>query len=539
MTPAPRQPTKRDVFIVFSKSEPLEAKFALAVKDGLEQLGRFAHEYEDWSWVEQNSDPEEDWSWVEQIAAPESASQDVDRAVLRSMLEACSTVLVIPPRQGKPSAGVAIELEMLARLQLPVVLLRWDLMGEEDEPPGLNMIYRYQVHGTNPNDRWISGAGPQIAELLWLACSVAELRNRHAPVGDVVLDALPAFGNAPLTAFKLRDELVNTDDYSRDPDLDALAQLATAGATAQQLRSLTEDWWCEAEPVLRNLDSDGYGPVRRPCRILHDAMRRVVERAVERFPDLKHCGSDAVIGRSRMLTRFDEIDEALRLLTVEIGRIEPDADIIDHLHATRALAHDARGDLDSAVADMDVAVRQAPDKAHELAHRFTRAVFRARRGEAEGRRAAIEDYTHILEFSSDAILRLGALNYRATHFAVLGEASAAITDWTAVIDGQAEHPRAAAQARFNRAVKYEELGKLKEARDDFTAVLAWADVSSSQRFRALEGRARVLEQLGAPDQAADDIEMMLAMNVADPEWRPELQSKMSELRSSRKGTACN
>src|SRR5690349_8427364 len=123
MTPAPRQPTKRDVFIVFSKSEPLEAKFALAVKDGLEQLGRFAHEYEDWSWVEQNSDPEEDWSWVEQIAAPKSASQDVDRAVLQSMLQACSAVLVIPARQGKPSDGVAIELEMLASLQLPVLLL--------------------------------------------------------------------------------------------------------------------------------------------------------------------------------------------------------------------------------------------------------------------------------------------------------------------------------------------------------------------------------------------------------------------------------
>ena len=38
MSATPQQPTKRDVFIVFSKSEPFEAKFALAVKDGLEQL---------------------------------------------------------------------------------------------------------------------------------------------------------------------------------------------------------------------------------------------------------------------------------------------------------------------------------------------------------------------------------------------------------------------------------------------------------------------------------------------------------------------
>jgi hypothetical protein len=107
---------------------------------------------------------------------------------------------------------------------------------------------------------------------------------------------------------------------------------------------------------------------------------------------------------------------------------------------------------------------------------------------------------------------------------------AAIADWSKVIEQQADHPRALAQARFNRGVKYEELDRLEDARDDFTAVIAWADVSSSQRFRALEGRARVLERLGAPMAAADDIEAMLAMGVADPEWRPELQEKVRALR---------
>jgi hypothetical protein len=42
------EPVQRDVFVVFSKSATSEARFALAIKEGLEELGRFAYEYEDW-----------------------------------------------------------------------------------------------------------------------------------------------------------------------------------------------------------------------------------------------------------------------------------------------------------------------------------------------------------------------------------------------------------------------------------------------------------------------------------------------------------
>lgn len=514
MSTSPQQPTKRDVFIVFSKSEPFEAKFALAVKHGLEELGRFAHEYED-------------WSWVERAIVPDGRAPEVDRAVLCAMLNACSAVLVIPARDGRPSEGAALELQMLASLQLPVVLLRWALTYEEDEPGGLNVICRYQVHGTDPNDSWITGAGESIAELLWLACNIAELRNRHVPIGSMVLDALPAFGHEPLTSFKLRDGLVNEDDYMREPNLDALADKVTASATREQLRVLIEDWWAEAEPALRSLQDDGHGPIRRPCRALLEAMQRIVERSRRLFPALESLSTDALLRRGTMLARFNDTDEAVALLTRAIAR---GGDLMHRLHAARALALHAGGDLDSAVAAMDEAVRLAPDKSYEVVHRFTRAVLRAKRGTSEAFRAAINDYTHILESKPDVNLRLSALNYRALHFASIGEVAAAIADWTQVIERQADHPRAAAQARFNRGVQYEKLGKLEDTRDDFTAVLAWADVSSSQRFRALEGRARVLERLGAPAEAADNIEAMLAMNMADPEWRPELQAKVRVLR---------
>jgi hypothetical protein len=46
----------------------------------------------------------------------------------------------------------------------------------------------------------------------------------------------------------------------------------------------------------------------------------------------------------------------------------------------------------------------------------------------------------------------------------------------------------------------------------------------------------LLERLGAPAQAADDIEAMLAMDTADPEWRPELQAKVRVLRRASEQT---
>jgi tetratricopeptide (TPR) repeat protein len=511
-----RKPVTRDVFIVFSKSETMEARFALAVKDGLERLGRFAYEYEDWSWVEQRVEGSDE-------------ETDVDRVRLRSMLQDALAVLVIPPRNGKPSEGVATELDLLAEMQLPVLILRWSYPHVQFDGDDLNVIYRYQIHGSAPNDRWIASAGQQLAELLWLACTVSELRNKYAPAGNLILDQLPAFGSEPVTSYKLRDGLIKEDDYLREPDPDAVGRSIDGSATADQLKALIEDWWLEAAPALGFLEIKGHGPVRRPCAALRQVMQGVVKRARDRFPELQHFSADALQRQGMELSRFGDFDNAIAVLTQALARTDR---YHNRIYAARAYAHDDRGDLHLALADMDAAVECADNNYDEAVNRFTRAVYRAKLKTPDAFRAAIDDYSRILDLNPEPAVQLDALNYRAMQYRRLGEIDAALADWSAVINRHDERPRAAAQARLNRAGHLSNAGSLPEARDDLTKVLEWADVSSTQRFRALEARAKVYEGLGEFAAAADDIEELLALDMADPQWRPELKEKIQSLRKA-------
>ena len=77
------------------------------------------------------------------------------------------------------------------------------------------------------------------------------------------------------------------------------------------------------------------------------------------------------------------------------------------------------------------------------------------------------------------------------------------------------------------------MGRLSEADKGLTTVLEWADLSSKQRFRALEAHAAVRKKLGDFLGAATDIEALLELDMADPDWRPELQEKAHSLREGR------
>jgi tetratricopeptide (TPR) repeat protein len=206
------------------------------------------------------------------------------------------------------------------------------------------------------------------------------------------------------------------------------------------------------------------------------------------------------------------------------------------VYMARALAHEAQGDLQDALTDMDCAVNQAENAREESMMRFSRAVYRSRLGTPAGRQGAIDDYTRVLELNTEPMIRMSALNYRGLHHAALGQIDAALADWGVVIDQAQDLPRAAAQARLNRAGSLRQRGKLVDAMDDLTAVISWPDTSSKQRFRALQGRAEIHEQLANFAAAANDIEAMLAMELADPQWRPELKEKARALRESATGS---
>jgi hypothetical protein len=51
--------------------------------------------------------------------------------------------MVIPPRGDKTSQGVTVELDLLAELQSPVLMLQWDYPYRRFERPDLNVIDEY------------------------------------------------------------------------------------------------------------------------------------------------------------------------------------------------------------------------------------------------------------------------------------------------------------------------------------------------------------------------------------------------------------
>jgi hypothetical protein len=118
----------------------------------------------------------------------------------------------------------------------------------------------------------------QLGELAWLASTIFELRTKHVPIGNLVLDQLPAFGSKPLTSFKLSAESPVENDYPREPDYPAIAASVVSATTEGHLTALIENWWAEAEPALQFLQKKGHGPMRRPCAALHESMQAVVGR---------------------------------------------------------------------------------------------------------------------------------------------------------------------------------------------------------------------------------------------------------------------
>jgi tetratricopeptide (TPR) repeat protein len=397
------------------------------------------------------------------------------------------------------------------------------------ERADVNLVYAYQVYGSVPNDRWISTAGRQLAELAWLASTVFELRTKHVSVGNLVLDQLPAFGSEPLMSFNLRAGIPPENQYLREPDYQALATLVVGATTEDQLKALIENWWAEAEAALRFLQKQGHGPVRSPCSALHEAMQAVIGQARQRFPALNRYSADALQRRGIALTRFHDLESAIGALTEALDLAEI---YQNRVYAARAVAYAERGDLALALKDMDAALACAENAREECVNRFTRAVYRAKLNTPDAFRSAIDDYDRVIELSREAFLQIKALNYRASMHRRVGNLDAALADWKAVIDRRTEAPRAAAQACLNRAGYLRDLGRLSEAHEALTTVLEWADLSSKQRFRALEARAGVRERLGDLAGAATDIEALLALDMADPEWRPKLREKARSLREA-------
>jgi tetratricopeptide (TPR) repeat protein len=506
---------QRDVFICFSKSRPGEAKVALALKHELEQLGLYAFEYEDWSWV---------------AAGLTDREVDVDRRTLRAMLATSSVAVLISPHEGDATAGVQTEIVELRACGSPVILLHWSPWGwepilEPERVEGLNIIWRRQGRSTNDRDiadNQCESVARQLAAGAWLACQVHGMQSRHPRTAGTLLERIPDGPYAPLLNFRLQQPAREFDEDRREVDLPWIARDVAANANGDDLRAFVEEWRGGTDAIAETLAAEARFELIRPLRTFHAACESLCVEAQQRLAGAS--SGTQLKNRGLMLVRLNRTDEAIEVLQQALD-VVPDEERYE-VYQAMALAQQ-QPDSAAAIRSVTSAIDCAPQLELACGLTYTRGVLHLNTGEGE---AALADFSFVADRSTNTTLRHSALRARARLQTDCNDYDAAIADYTRVLDDAASTPRTAVSAWMDRGMLYRVQGRTNEAIADWTRAIDAADADPLQRFRTLEARAQLLEETGELLAAADDYETMSAFTNASPGYREELKRNVARLR---------
>lgn len=490
----------KDVFVVFSKQRDAESVLALAVKDGLERLGLFAFEYEDWNWLADTTD------------VP-------DRARLAGMFDDSKAVLVIAPASEEPSAGVQVELDLLAGKRHPgLVVVEWpDTAAAFTEP--LQPAHVFALEGTA--GFYLENMGETLAELCWLVCAVDDVA-RDAPVQAARLLEETAAGSrllADLCAARSTRPLA-AHGTQRADRLEGILQLHAwwNGGTADVTATLAEE---SGHTIVRAAASTLNGVVGAWC-----AAAEVADPTLADLP--------AAVLRSRALTRSRLGDAAaLDDITAAAARAAEELERADHI-AMRGTLRLAHGEMEGAVTDFNHVLAVASGHPEDARWNALAAAAHHNLGVTLSARGdhglAADSYTRALEAApADAPEALMYRCHRAINRYRIGDVDGAIADYDAVIARPGDAPRAEAQARLNRGGLLFERGELERAVQDWDRVVVLADATPTQKLKALinSGDARV--QLGERTRAADTYARALRDPRLPRSMRNEVRSKIAAL----------
>ena len=504
----------RDVFICFSKARPGEAKVAICLKDVLERHGLFAFEYEDWSWV----------------GGDLSLGADVDRGTLRRMLATSLVVVLISPHEGEASSGVQTEIAELRASGSPVILLHWSPAGwhpllEPERFEGLNIIWSYEGSSTLERDvadnqcEFISG---QLAQGAWLACQLQHLKVEHATTAGALLASIPETSPHALLNFRLQQTADDVTVADEDVDVASLAASIAAQATPDALRDFVSFWRGGTDLMAATLAQEAKFSLIRPLKAFAAAGEALADAADERLGSRDASGA-ALKERGLMLVRLNRVDEAIATLTQALDRV-PEHERYEVLQ-TLGLGYQ-QTDCDAAIECFTSAIACAPDPEIACGLRSNRGVLRLEAGQP---RPAIEDFSFVIDTTTNIALRLSALRSRARIRAELHDTDGAIADFTQLLADADSSPRMAVSAWMDRGALYGAQHHDAEAIADWTRAIDAADATAEQRFRSLEARAQVLEASGQ-QLAAADYEAMAQYSNAAREYREELRQKAAQLR---------
>jgi tetratricopeptide (TPR) repeat protein len=505
----------RDVFICFSKARPGEAKVAICLKDVLEQHGLFAWEYEDWSW----------------LGGDVSFEADVDRGTLRRMLTTSLVVVLISPHEGEASSGVQTEIAELRATGSPVILLHWSPAGwhpllEPERFEGLNIIWSYG--GTSTPERDVSDnqcefISEQLGQGAWLACQLRHLTVAHATTAGELLTSIPETSADALLNLRLHQTADDATVEDDEVDVASLAAAIAAGATPDALRDFVGFWHGGTDLMAATLAQEAKFSLIRPLETFAAVGEALADAAAKRLGSLDASGA-TLKKRGLMLVRLNRVDEAIATLEQALDRV-PDNERYEVLHVL-AFAYE-QTDRNAAIDYLTAAIACAPDPEIACGLRSNRGVQRLK---ADRPREAIEDFTFVIDTTTNIALRLSALRSRARIRTDLHQTDGAISDFTQLIEDADDSPRMAVSAWMDRGALYEAQDRHVEAIADWSRAIDAADATALQRFRSLEARAQVLEALGEKLAAAADYEAMAAYSNAAHEYREELRQKAARLR---------
>jgi tetratricopeptide (TPR) repeat protein len=505
----------RDVFICFSKARPGEAKVAICLKHVLEQHGLFAFEYEDWSWV----------------GGDLSSEADVDRATLRQMLTTSPIVVLISPHEGEASSGVQTEIAELRASGRPVILLHWSPAGwhpilEPERFEGMNIIWSYE--GTSTLERDVTDnncefISEQLAQGAWLACQLQRLRVEHATTAGALLALIPETSTHALLDLRLHRTAEDVALADEDIDVTSLAAAIAARATPDALRDFVSFWRSGRDLMAAVLAHEAKFSLIRPLTTFAAAGEALADAAEEQLGSRDASGA-VLKERGLMLVRLNRCEEAIATLTQVLDRVAKN----ERYEVLQALGFAyEQTDFNAAIDCFTSAIACAPHPEIACGLRSNRAVLQLK---ADERRGAIEDFSYVIDTTTNITLRLSALRSRALIRAELHDTDGAIADFTQLLGDADDSPRMAVSAWMDRGALYKAQQRDFEAITDWTRAIDAGDATALQRFRSLEARAEVFEASGQKLAAAADYEAMAQYTNASREYREELRQKAAQLR---------
>lgn len=506
---------RKDVFVIHSKREPLEAALAARLIEWLGRLAIPVYEYGDWTWDEHvpgkprysasgsHLDPVRYAMGHPEPFRRQTRQERPDRDTLDDMLGDCRVVVFVAPRSGSPSPGVDVERDVL-RQEAALVVASWGDQNDwvvRDLRPG----HVYPIADRFGTDQ--ETAALDLAHLVWLHWVLDHMARDCKEGGRRILVELarrePALRRILRFAGRISKSLGQTwvvDDADARPAEVALGDLVEE-TSPDQARLVLHHWLGPAS--LRAVmppppNAQVAGLVAAATRLCDDFCAAMVNRhralADEQAEARRHGAALASgVGHAELAARH--YAEALALPGLSNA-------VRAHLLADRA-ALQVRAAPAAALNDIDevLALPGASVLARSSAL-WLRARLALRRGDAT---AALADLSAALDLPEIApTLRALCLHDRATVRARAGQRAEARDDLDHALAIRGLTPAVAGPAHLDRAVLCGELGDTEAEPYDYARVIALGDVPDETRLKAHMYRGMTRRQQGNRLGAIED-----------------------------------